>query len=269
MKFSLIIGTLGRVTEVAALLESLSCQTLPPYQVFLVDQNEDDRLAAVVERYALRLPLFWLRNSAKGLSAARNIALQQATGDIIAFPDDDCCYPSNLLADLAAGFSRVETQGIIVAGTSGRSVRAGFLTRYSIWIVGVSYRIFLKQSVVKQVGLFDETLGVGAGTPYGSGEETDYLIRCLHYGNRLYYDPSLIVQHPAVDFSAAAVSIKAYQYALGRRQVLLRYGYPWWYRWLDGIWPLLRLVASLHMPGKVRYYWNQFLGRTGAFFRAG
>ena len=43
----------------------------------------------------------------------------------------------------------------------------------------ISFTIFLRRRVVERVGEFDETLGVGAGTPYGSCEESDYLIRAV------------------------------------------------------------------------------------------
>ena len=40
--------------------------------------------------------------------------------------------------------------------------------------------------VVEAVGAFDETLGPGAGTPWGSGEDTDYHLRILKAGFDLY-----------------------------------------------------------------------------------
>ena len=38
-------------------------------------------------------------------------------------------------------------------------------------------------------------LGVGSGTPMGSGEETDYLLRALEQGFRIRFEPDLVVFH--------------------------------------------------------------------------
>lgn len=264
MKVSLVVGTVGRVIELERLLDSLAVQSLLPHEVFVVDQNEDERLAAVIGRFQSRLPLIWLRTASRGLSRARNLALREVTGDWVCFPDDDCQYPPRLIEQFAAVVDGIDAGGLIVGEGHGRSLWPGYLGRYSIWWVGVSYRIFLRQEAVRQVGEFDPRLGVGAGTPFGSGEETDYLIRCLQKGVRLYYCPQLQVDHPAVDFAAAGAQDKAYRYAIGRRQVLRWHHYPLWFRLADGLWPLLRLLTGWTTPGKARYCWNQFRGRTGA-----
>ena len=80
--------------------------------------------------------------------------------------------------------------------------------------------------VVERVGAFDEALGLGAGTPWSSGEEIDYLVRALRLGVRMEYDPSLVVTHPVKPVTPAELV------ALGRRDgasvgyVLARNGYP-------------------------------------------
>ncbi len=50
--------------------------------------------------------------------------------------------------------------------------------------------------MIEQVGGFDEQLGLGSDTPWSSGEEIDYLVRALHGGARIEYDPTLVVVHP-------------------------------------------------------------------------
>ena len=51
MKFSLIMGTLGRVEEVGAFLASLQRQDHRDFELLIVDQNPDERLAPLVEQY--------------------------------------------------------------------------------------------------------------------------------------------------------------------------------------------------------------------------
>src|SRR5690606_8001184 len=114
--------------------------------------------------------------------------IEQITGDIVAFPDDDCWYPSNLLNDVAKFFSNnKEVQGLTCRCTdeynlnsSGRFDRtSGKLDLINVWQRGISVTIFLSRNLVDLVGGFDEGIGAGSGTIYGSGEETDYLIRSI------------------------------------------------------------------------------------------
>ena len=93
MRFSLVVATLNRVDDVRVLLQSLAEQTFTDFEVLLVDQNDDDRLRPVVEKFAPRLNLTRLHSTVRNSSHARNVGLPLCRGEIIAFPDDDCIYP--------------------------------------------------------------------------------------------------------------------------------------------------------------------------------
>jgi glycosyltransferase involved in cell wall biosynthesis len=185
--FDLVVATVDRVDALDRLLASLDAQTHRGFRVLLVDQNDDDRLANVIAAHP-RLQLERLE-SAKGLSRARNVALTEVTGDVIAFPDDDCVYPPDLLERVAARFTPD------LDGLTGRepswTTEAAVLTRDNLWKRAISFTIFLRRGVVEGVGSFDESLGL----PEASGEEIDYLVRALDGGARIEYDPSLIVEH--------------------------------------------------------------------------
>ena len=200
MTFDLVVATVGRAGELDALLSSLGRQTHGDFRVLLVDQNGDDRIAPVLARHpSLRLERL---SSPAGLSRARNAALPHLQGDVVAFPDDDCIYPDDLLERVAA---RLDDG---VDGVTGRepgwTTTAATLTRENLWNRAISFTIFLRRSVVEQVGAFDESLGL----PASSGEEIDYLIRALDAGARIEYDPSLVVLHPAKAHDPAAVGAR-------------------------------------------------------------
>jgi GT2 family glycosyltransferase len=92
--------------------------------------------------------------------------------------------------------------------------------------MAISYCIFLELDVVERVGLFDSTLGVGSGTEWGAGEESDYLLRALKLGYRIKYLPNLKVVHP--DKTLAATGPRFQAYARGHGRVLRLNGYrPW------------------------------------------
>jgi len=189
--FDLVVATVGRVEELGRLFASLEQQTHRDFRVLLVDQNGDDRLDSVVSAHrGVRIERL---RSEPGLSRARNAALPRLEADVVAFPDDDCAYPPDLLENVGR---RIEAQRGL-DGLTGRepgwTSSGAVLTRENLWKRAISFTIFLRRAVVERVGAFDETLGL----PSSSGEEFDYLIRALDSGARIEYDPSLVVAHDA------------------------------------------------------------------------
>jgi GT2 family glycosyltransferase len=65
------------------------------------------------------------------------------------------------------------------------------------------------------IGPFDERLGVGAGTPWNSGEETDYLVRAARLGTPGIYDPGCIVHHRRPVWSDRGSRNRALTYGRG------------------------------------------------------
>ncbi len=202
LRFDLVVATVDRTDDLAALLEALEAQTHRDFRLVVVDQNPDDRVARLLAAKPL-LDTLHLR-SPRGLSRARNAALPELTAELVAFPDDDCLYPPDLLERVARRFS--DDAGL--AGLSGRPTAAdgaragrwpatpGPITLDTVWHRANSHTIFLRRSLVDDVGAFDEALGLGSGTAWSSGEEIDYLVRALGRGARIEYDPALAIVHP-------------------------------------------------------------------------
>jgi GT2 family glycosyltransferase len=199
--FDLVVATVGRVDELGRLLTSLERQTHRAFTVLVVDQNDDDRIRQVLGSHS-GLEVARLE-SPPGLSRGRNVALGRLHAEVVAFPDDDCAYPKDLLERVGRTLAeRPELDGLTgraVAedGSSSASweTEGAVLTRDNLWNRAISFTIFLRREVVARVGPFDEQLGLGSGTPWHSGEEIDYLIRALATGARVEYDPSLVVRH--------------------------------------------------------------------------
>jgi glycosyltransferase involved in cell wall biosynthesis len=230
--WDLVVCTVGRTAEPTRLLDSLTEQSHRAFRVVLVDQNADERLTPLLERHpdldVLRL------TSAPGLSRARNAALSHLRAELVAFPDDDCTYPHDLLERAARRFAEVPSPDAItgrdldMAGGGSRSWDAErrLVTPSNVWYHGLSAAVFLRRSVVERVGAFDEQLGLGSGTPWASGEEVDYLIRAAKLGARIEYDPELAVQHEVRKLDGAALR------AIGKRDggsvgyLLRKHAYP-------------------------------------------
>src|SRR5690349_4440320 len=91
-KVSVVTPTLHRPDEVGRLLDNLARQELLPDEVIIVDGAAPDNIATeqIVNEKRAQLPfkLVYLRH-AKGTAIQRNAGIEVATGDFIAFIDDD------------------------------------------------------------------------------------------------------------------------------------------------------------------------------------
>ena len=271
MRLSLILCTIGRREELARFLDCLAPQLLPGDEVLLVDQNPpgflDDLLAARALPGLVRL------TSAKGLSRARNVGLLAAGGDVILFPDDDCWYPADHLGRLRQQFDQHSqwdgmTWGVRGDGPDGPwwpslASQPGMLDQDNHWSRSISFAIALRRPVVEAVGPFDVALGVGSGTPWGSGEESDYLIRALAGGARLAFVPDLVVFHPSSPPASAALARKFAAYGAGLGRVLRLHALPMRHRLSVLVRPLAGACwcGLRGRFGQARLYLASFSGR--------
>jgi glycosyltransferase involved in cell wall biosynthesis len=271
---SLIVATRWRSTEVRRLLDSLVAQTFKAFDVIVVDQNEDERLAPVLQEYCKKLTIRHVRSATSGHSAGSNVGLKICTGEIVGFPDDDCWYAPDLVRRIVTMFdTHPEWNGVTgceaPTETGLRNDRfdtvAGLVTRKNIWRRHISFSAFYRTANLDGL-LFDERLGIGAGTIWGSGEETDFLLRFIKLGNCVQYEPSLIVFHPdwgKGPYTMAAIK-KARRYGMGMGRLLQAHGFSaaltlkYLYR------PLLGGVYTfmLGRPKKAVYHWSIFVGRA-------
>jgi glycosyltransferase involved in cell wall biosynthesis len=230
--FDLVVATLGRIEELDRLLQSLAEQTHQAFRVLLVDQNDDDRLGAVLQQHP-SLDVIRLQ-SRPGLSRARNAALRHVRAELVAFPDDDCRFPRDLLERIAQRFAgRPELDGLTGRAEdeeggwarSWSSVEAT-LTRDNLWNRAISFTIFLRRPVVEQVGSFDEQLGLGSGRPWSSGEEIDYLVRAVDAGARIEFDPTIVVIHETKELSRNALRSVGARDGASIGYILRKHRYP-------------------------------------------
>jgi glycosyltransferase involved in cell wall biosynthesis len=226
--FSLILATLGRSEELHRLFASLDDAT-SDYECIVVDQNADDRLQPVLAAWEGRVPLRCIK-STPGLSRARNAGLEVATGDFLAFPDDDCWYSPGLLRRVLSFFTLNLEYGLLSVGVrDADEVPSGNrwvtdscdLGTINLFRTSVGMALFVRREGAAKSLRFDESLGVGAGTPFASGEDTDYVFRALAAGIRGRFDRRLTIYHPRRDMlSGGANAVRAYSYGCGMGRVI-------------------------------------------------
>lgn len=238
---SVVICTRDRPDELRRCLASFAEQRRKPDQIVVVDNaSRDDRTRAV----ALAAGVDYVREDRPGLDIARNTGALHATGDIVAYTDDDTVLHEQWLARLVAAFDEEDIMavtGLVLPAELethaqqmfewnwgfGRGFdriefdRAFFerTTRLGcpVWWIGAGANMAFRGKVFTEVGLFDERLDVGAA---GCSGDSEYWYRILAAGWRCRYEPTAVLFHyHRRSFDALAGQI--YHYMRGHLAALL------------------------------------------------
>ncbi len=112
MRVSVVIPCFNSLRWLPQTLDSVLTQSFDDFEVILVDDGGSDDLAAWAgelgdERVRV------VRQDNAGVSAARNLGVTAAAGELIAFCDSDDLWVRNLLALMVAAFDRMPQAGLI------------------------------------------------------------------------------------------------------------------------------------------------------------
>jgi glucosyl-dolichyl phosphate glucuronosyltransferase len=196
----------------AAAVESVARQSLPPHEIVVVIDHNDE-LRARAE--ASLTGAFVVANDGKrGLSDARNTGVRAATGSIVVFLDDDAAADDEWLHHLAGGYSDPRTIGVggaIVPDWGSGRAPAWFPEEFN-WVVGCTYRglpdtrspvrnligcnMSFRREAFAAIGGF--AIGREGALSIGNeNDETDFCIRLGHAlpDSVLMYEPLARVRH--------------------------------------------------------------------------
>jgi GT2 family glycosyltransferase len=200
-----------------------------PAEVIVVDQSSDakvaDALAAMPER---SIPVRYVRQPRRGLSASRNGAIDLASQGMLAFTDDDCVPSPDWLAtvhrvlagdpEIAVVTGRVLPLGDARPGTYVVSPRRAkrprvFQGRAVPWAVGTGGNLAARREWLSRVHGFDERLG--AGSPGRAAEDAELLYRLLLAGAVIRYEPTSLVYHERQTAAQRLASRQGYGHGIG------------------------------------------------------
>ncbi|MGQ9503351.1 MAG: glycosyltransferase family 2 protein [Thermogutta sp.] len=102
-RISVVIPVFNGERFLAEAIRSALAQTLPPYEILVVDDGSTDESAELAESFGP--PVRVLREENRGEAAARNCGIEAARGDWIAFLDCDDVWKPEKLALQAAFFA--------------------------------------------------------------------------------------------------------------------------------------------------------------------
>jgi GT2 family glycosyltransferase len=212
MTTTVIIVTLNRPDCVRECLTRLARQTPLPDQTVVVDASRDDRTKRVTAEFP---GVLYLRNE-NGfgrMTASRNIGLRVATGDVIAFVDDDAFAHDGWLAALLDSYAADPAAGAVggralndqpgeatqgvdrigrmlpdgthtgnFAADPGRTIEVDHVMGCNM-----SYR----RDVLARLGGFREDYpGIS-----GVREDTDMSLRVKALGYKILFNPACVVDH--------------------------------------------------------------------------
>ena len=207
--------TMRRWDDLLAAVDSVLAQVQPDDEVLLVIDHNDELLARVREQFAGATRVRVTANSGpRGLSGARNTAIDESRGGAVAFLDDDAVAGAQWLERMR---SALADEHVMAVGTAalpdwpGGRRPAWFPPEFD-WVVGCSYLglpevptdvrnvigagMAFRREAFDLAGRFSTVVGRIGTAPTGC-EETELCIRLRNAkpGTRVTYLPDVAVSH--------------------------------------------------------------------------
>ncbi len=141
MLISVVVPTRNRPRDVEKLLPTIARQTRLPDQLIVVDQSPDEE-TQLVAREAMDPKIaercVYVHDSEiKGVSAARNVGISLATGDVVVFLDDDVLLSPDCLEQLEMAFkANPDYAGIGGVELQMEKSARSYILYYDIFFVG-------------------------------------------------------------------------------------------------------------------------------------
>lgn len=215
---SVVIPTANRHNTIARAVDGIYKNTIAPHEVIVVDQSKDDLTFKTLQPFIEEKKLTYIKDDGKGISRGRNVGWRIASGDIIAFTDDDAWVDPKWLENVLSTFQGNSFNigaigGKIIPVYEEKNPNWSFPEKWeyllpacnhgdaiipfaeNLFPIGVNFFTF-RHLLLKFNG-FDENMGFTTGKFFQiSGEDVDYHIRLRKSGFDLIYNPNCVVYHP-------------------------------------------------------------------------
>ncbi len=215
MKVSVVVCTysMARFEDFREAVESLFIQTYDDLEIVLViDGNETVFDRTQVTFGDRENVVLHCNDENRGVSTSRTTGAELASGDVVAFVDDDAVAESMWVEELVRAYEK--TDALAVGGRMTGEWLAGrpwYLPEEFDWLVGVTYpgfaepwdevrntfesNISFRRKVFLELGGFDPELGPqGDDYSHSEGAEIGSRLRSK-YGRGVVYNPDAVVRH--------------------------------------------------------------------------
>jgi len=224
-RVSVVLCTHNGSRTVAECLEGLRRLDYPDFEVIVVDDGSRDRTAEIARGHPVQL----LSTPHVGLSAARNIGWQAATGEIVAYIDDDAYPDRHWLRYLAYAFQTTShaaiggpnlppaNDGLVadcVARAPGGPMQVLISDREAEHVPGCN--MAFRRETLSAVGGFDPRFRT-------AGDDVDVCWKIVQRGLTIGFHPGAVVWHHRRN------SVRAYwrqQYGYAKAEAMLEAKWP-------------------------------------------
>lgn len=204
MMVSVIVAARDSAATLPACLQALRAQDYAPLEIIVVDDGSGDDTATVAEAAGVRV----VRTPPVGASAARNLGIEIARGEIAAFTDGDCVADPGWVRALVEALERSGATGaggrqVNVFPREQRYLHEGFEAFFRASSVVADYtRGDDRPRPVKHIPSccsayrIDALRAAGGFTPgLWPGEDVDLDLRLAARGATFHYVPWAVVHH--------------------------------------------------------------------------
>jgi GT2 family glycosyltransferase len=196
-KMSVVVAAHNAAQTLEECLSSLEELRYPDYEAIVVNDGSQD----ATEEIARRFPFRCISTPNQGISAARNVGMQAADGEIVAYLDSDAKADPDWLRYLAVTFMKLDVAGVggsnivppednwvakCVYRSPGGPTQVMLNDQYAEHIPGCN--MSFRKSALEGIGGFDPLFRIAA-------DDVDICWRLINAGYQIGFSPSAIVWH--------------------------------------------------------------------------
>lgn len=260
MFISVVVAVRNEAKHIRGCIESLANQDYENYEIIVVDGMSDDGTYEILKELQKKYDFKLFRNDKKNAAAGRNIGIEKAKGDVIAFIDGDAIASRQWLSSIKKVMEEKEVAG--VGGPDLLPENAGHMAK----IIGIimtsplarggklnpstqhimmereryvrhipTCNLAIRKEIFYEVGLFDEN--------FVKGQDLELNYRITKAGYKLFYSPAIQVVHHRKD-QIPLFARQIYKWAKAKVAIIRKHG-------IDGIvshvylWPVYLLFVFL------------------------
>ena len=224
-RMSVVVCTYNGSRTIAQCCEELTRLDYPDFEVIVVDDGSTDNVAAIVGAYDVKL----IQTENRGLSSARNTGANAATGEIVAYIDDDAWPDPHWLHYLALAYESGEYAGVggpnvpppsggiaadSVANAPGGPIHVLLTDDVAEHIPGCN--MSFRRTALKAVGGFDPHFRV-------AGDDVDICWKIQERGWKLGFTAAAQVWHHRRNSTSAYLR---QQWGYGKAEAMLERKWP-------------------------------------------
>jgi GT2 family glycosyltransferase len=206
--FAVVICTRNRQEHLRDTLVALDAQTVHDFPVYIVDQS-DELHPELAERAAAADGLHIISDDRRGLSRARNLAVERIEHEWLIFLDDDCHPEPEWAQAMQEVLARSPDVGFVSGHVGELNLATGGVTAATVpvaeerrisgrWVrpstIGYGVCMAIRRSAARKLGGWDERLGPGVAD-FPASDDVDFNYRFLRAGGVAMLTPGPRAHH--------------------------------------------------------------------------